>query len=113
MSDLGSASDLFGPSLPANATYAERQGYRRDILGLPGPVDRWLTANLRSTYIFGSIGRERDGINSKIMASQWWEHLHAGACIPNSNGHIIRPRDDFGMQAPAWRCSHHCEAMIL
>jgi len=38
-------------SISADATFAERQEYRRDVLKLPGPVDRWLTANSRSTRI--------------------------------------------------------------
>ena len=44
---------IFGPtaSLSPNATYAERQAYRRDVLRLPGPVDRWLLANIRSPHI--------------------------------------------------------------
>jgi len=44
---------IFGPtaSLSPNATYAERQAYRRDVLRLPGPVDRWLLANIRSPRI--------------------------------------------------------------
>ncbi|KIM77415.1 hypothetical protein PILCRDRAFT_12053 [Piloderma croceum F 1598] len=35
------------PPLPPNATFAERQEYRRVVLKLPGPVDRWVTANSR------------------------------------------------------------------
>jgi hypothetical protein len=44
---------IFGPtaSLSPNATYAERQAYRRDVLRLPGPVDRWLLTNIRSPRI--------------------------------------------------------------
>lgn len=42
---------LFGPAISPNMTYAERQAYRRDILNLPGPVDRWLIANSRSPRI--------------------------------------------------------------
>lgn len=38
-------------SISADATFAERQEYRRVVLKLPGPVDRWLTANSRSTRI--------------------------------------------------------------
>ena len=39
------------PSLSPDATFAERQKYRRVILQLPGPVDRWLTTNSRSPRI--------------------------------------------------------------
>jgi hypothetical protein len=49
MSDSGPS--LFGPSLAPDATYAERQVYRRDVLRLPGPVDRWLTTNSRSPHM--------------------------------------------------------------
>jgi hypothetical protein len=41
-----SISTVF-PSLPPNATFAERQEYRRVVLKLPGPIDRWVTANSR------------------------------------------------------------------
>lgn len=34
-----------------NATPLERHAYRRDVLKLPGPVDRWLIANSRSPYM--------------------------------------------------------------
>jgi hypothetical protein len=37
--------------LPQGATFAQRQEYRRVVLKLPGPVDRWLTANSRSPRI--------------------------------------------------------------
>ncbi|KZP15449.1 hypothetical protein FIBSPDRAFT_958786 [Athelia psychrophila] len=37
------------PTSP-NASYAERQAYRV-ALGLPGPVDRWLTSNIRSNRV--------------------------------------------------------------
>jgi hypothetical protein len=40
--------------------------------------------------------RMRQTENRVIMASKGWEHLDAGACIPNSNGLVRRPRDDFG-----------------
>lgn len=40
-----SRSDVFGSSLSPDATYAERQAYRLDVLKLPGPIDRWLTVN--------------------------------------------------------------------
>jgi hypothetical protein len=33
------------------STYAERQAYRRNVLCLPGPVDRWLLANIRSPHV--------------------------------------------------------------
>jgi hypothetical protein len=39
------------PSLSPSATYAERQAYRRDVLHLPGPIDRWLLSNIRSPRI--------------------------------------------------------------
>lgn len=43
---------VFGPStLALNASYAEILAYRRDVLKLPGPVDRWLTSNRRSPWI--------------------------------------------------------------
>lgn len=32
-------------------TYAERQTYRWEVLHMPGPVDRWLVANIRSPRI--------------------------------------------------------------
>jgi hypothetical protein len=32
-------------------TYAEQQTYRREVLHLPGPVDRWLIANIRTPRI--------------------------------------------------------------
>lgn len=41
---------VFGPSLAPNATFAECKAYR-ESLGLPGPVDRWLTSNMRTTRI--------------------------------------------------------------
>ena len=31
---------------PGAMTYAERQTYRQEVLHLPGPVDRWLIANI-------------------------------------------------------------------
>jgi hypothetical protein len=47
-----SEADVFGPSiLPPTASYAEMQAYRRDVLNLPGPIDRWLTSNRRSPWI--------------------------------------------------------------
>jgi hypothetical protein len=39
--------DVFGPGLSPSATYAERQAYRRDVLHLPGAIDRWLLANIQ------------------------------------------------------------------
>jgi hypothetical protein len=33
------------------ANPAERTAYRRDILNIPGPIDRWLTTNARSPRI--------------------------------------------------------------
>jgi hypothetical protein len=39
------------PPLSLDATPAERQQYRCDILKLPGPVDRWLKVNSRSPRI--------------------------------------------------------------
>lgn len=47
---LSPADRVFGPALAPNATYAECLAYR-EALGLPGPVDRWLTANVRSNRI--------------------------------------------------------------
>ncbi|KAF7974701.1 hypothetical protein HWV62_11483 [Athelia sp. TMB] len=47
---LYSPDTVFGPSLPPSATYMEIQAYRR-TLGLPGPVDRWLLQNTRTTHI--------------------------------------------------------------
>ena len=44
---------------------------------------------------FQPIGRECNGQNIMIMASQWREHLDTGACIPNSNRLVWRPRDTF------------------
>lgn len=41
---------VFGPSLAPDATFAERKAYR-EAVGLPGPVDRWLTSNMRTTRI--------------------------------------------------------------
>jgi hypothetical protein len=37
--------------LPRHTTFAQRQEYRRVVLKLPGPVDRWLTTNSRSPRI--------------------------------------------------------------
>jgi hypothetical protein len=45
------SNSLNWPSLSPTATDVERQAYRRDVLGLPGPVDRWLIANSRSPNI--------------------------------------------------------------
>jgi hypothetical protein len=39
------------PLLSPDATPAERHGYRRDVLKLPGSIDRWLTVNSRSPRI--------------------------------------------------------------
>jgi hypothetical protein len=36
---------------PGAMTYAQRQMYRQEVLHLPGPVDRWLIANIRSPCI--------------------------------------------------------------
>jgi hypothetical protein len=36
---------------PGAMTYAERQTYRQEVLHLPGPVDRWLIANIRSPRV--------------------------------------------------------------
>lgn len=47
MLDLTTLS-VFGHPLSQKSTYAERLAYRENILHLPGPVDRWLTANSRS-----------------------------------------------------------------
>jgi hypothetical protein len=48
--DLNSLS-LAGHPLQQDATYAERKMYRENVLKLPGPVDRWLTANSRMPRI--------------------------------------------------------------
>ena len=45
------AASVFGPPLSPSATEPERQAYRRDVLHLPGPVDRWLVTNIRSPRI--------------------------------------------------------------
>lgn len=43
---------VFGPTtLSPTASYAEMQAYHRDVLKLPGPVDRWLTSNRRSPWV--------------------------------------------------------------
>lgn len=47
---LSSPDSIFGPALAPEASFAQRQEYRR-ALGLPRLVDRWLTSNLRSTRI--------------------------------------------------------------
>lgn len=39
------------PPFSLDATPAERQRYCRDVLKLPGPIDRWLTVNSRSPRI--------------------------------------------------------------
>jgi hypothetical protein len=48
--DLNALS-IAGHPISKDATYAERKAYREDVLKLPGPVDRWLTANLRCPRI--------------------------------------------------------------
>ena len=48
--DLNALS-VFGHPLSQNATYQQRLAYRENILKLPGPVDRWLTANSRSPRV--------------------------------------------------------------
>lgn len=35
----------------ANMTFIEREAYRRDVLKIPGPVDRWLIANSRMPWM--------------------------------------------------------------
>lgn len=45
---------VFGPALTPNATYTKILAYRK-AQGLPGPVDRWLIANIRSNRI-GFLG---------------------------------------------------------
>jgi hypothetical protein len=42
---------IFSPPLSPGATDVERKAYRRDVLHLPGPVDRWLLTNVRSPRI--------------------------------------------------------------
>jgi hypothetical protein len=34
--------------------------------------------------------------NIMVVAPQRWEHLDARVCIPDSNGLVVRPRDNFG-----------------
>jgi hypothetical protein len=51
MLDLISLS-VVGHPLALNATCAERRAYREDVLQLPGPIDRWLTANSRCPRIW-------------------------------------------------------------
>ena len=49
---MSQTNTVFGPStLPSTASYTEMQAYRRDILKLPGPIDRWLTSNRQSPWI--------------------------------------------------------------
>jgi len=48
--DLNTLS-IDGHPISKDATYAERRAYREDVLKLPGPVDRWLTANSRCPRI--------------------------------------------------------------
>lgn len=48
--DLNALS-IAGHPISKDATYAERKAYREDVLKLPGPVDRWLSANLRCPRI--------------------------------------------------------------
>lgn len=50
MLDLNALS-VIGHPLSQNSSYAERLAYRENVLNLPGPVDRWLTANSRSPRI--------------------------------------------------------------
>jgi hypothetical protein len=45
------ALSVSGHPLSQDATGAERRAYRENVLHLPGPVDRWLTANSRSPRI--------------------------------------------------------------
>lgn len=44
------SESIFGPSLSPSATFAECQAYRHEH-NLPGPVDKCLIANSRSTRI--------------------------------------------------------------
>jgi hypothetical protein len=48
--DLNALS-VFGHPLSQDATYQQRLAYRENVLKLPGPVDRWLTANSRSPRV--------------------------------------------------------------
>jgi len=48
----GSKSCVFGPSLSTDATAEERIAYRRDVLKIPGPIDRWLISNSRSPHMY-------------------------------------------------------------
>lgn len=51
MDSEASTYDVIGPILSPTATYQDRQEYRRNVLNIPGPVDRWLTAHERAPYI--------------------------------------------------------------
>lgn len=50
MLDLNALS-VTGHPLAPDATYEERRAYREEVLKLPSPIDRWLTANSRSPRI--------------------------------------------------------------
>lgn len=50
MLDLNILS-VAGHPIPKDATYAEHKAYCEGVLKLPGPVDRWLTANSRCPRI--------------------------------------------------------------
>lgn len=47
---LKSESESVFRPLPPSATFAEREAYHLEHQ-LPGPVDRWLTANSRSPHV--------------------------------------------------------------
>lgn len=49
---MAEADTIFGPTtLSPTASYGEMQDYRRNVLNLPGPIDRWLTSNRRSPWV--------------------------------------------------------------
>ena len=49
------------------------------------------------------------------MPSKGWEHFDASACIPNSNGFVRRPRDDFGSigEKPLGQVWYVCHPEVL
>jgi hypothetical protein len=40
----------FSPAHPIQLRKIDAATYRRDVLNLPGPVDRWLTSNSRDAW---------------------------------------------------------------
>jgi hypothetical protein len=51
LNDLNMPQTIIDFSTPRNFDPIERTAYRRDVLKLPGPIDRWLTTNSRSPRI--------------------------------------------------------------